>query len=111
MNMIFQRLFGTPKAKTPSVTALPLADIQISLRGALVGCHGVHADRLLYKIDTAKIPAELWSLRSDLHQCIAQVHGEGIAGHRIDALSVVFAGWIPEAQRVKIHPVFKPSKK
>ena len=111
MNMVFQRLFGTPKAKIPPIAKLSLADIQNSLRGALVGCHGVRADRLLYKIDTAKIPAELWALRSDLHQCIAQVHGEGIAGHRIDALSVVFAGWIPEAQRVKIHPVFKPSKK
>lgn len=111
MNMVLQRLFGAPKPKTPPTVGLPLADIQLCLRDALDGCHGVRADRLKYKIDMAKTPAELWALRSDLHQCIAQVHSEGVAAHRINGLSAVFQGWVPGAQLIKIHPDFKPSNK
>ena len=111
MNMVLQRLFGRPKPKIPPVARLALADIQLSLRATLVGCHGVRADRLLYKIDIAKTPAELWALRSDLHQCIAQIHSEGVAAYRINGLSAVFQGWIPAAQLIKVQPDFKPSNK
>lgn len=110
MNMILQRIFGASKPEPLPRAGAPLADIQFSLRETLVGCHGVRADRLLYKIDIAKTPAELWALRSDLHQCIAQDHSEGIAANRINGLSAVFAGWIPAAQLVKIQPTFKPSR-
>ena len=41
MNMVLQRLFGRPKPKIPPVARLALADIQLSLRETLVGCHGV----------------------------------------------------------------------
>lgn len=111
MNMVLQRIFGKPTPKPQPAIGLPLADIQLSLREALVGCHGVRADRLLYKIDVAKTPADLWALRSDLHQCIAQVHTEGVAAYRINGLTAVFAGWIPAAQLTKIHPDFKPSNR
>lgn len=111
MNMVLQRLFGTGNAKKPPVTGLPLAHIQPILRSALVDCRGVRADRLLYKIDIAKSPGELWALRSDLHQCIAQVHGEGVAAYRINGLSAVFQGWVPAAQLIKVQPDFKPSNR
>jgi hypothetical protein len=110
VNTVFQRIFGTSKPESEPASGLPLDVIQVSLREALLGCHGVRADRLLYKIDIAKTPSELWGLRSDLHQCIAQVHTEGIAAHRINELSAVFAGWIPAAQLVKIQQTFKPSR-
>ena len=110
MNMVLQRLFGSSKRKPTPMIGAPLADIQISLRDALVGCHGVRTDRLLYKIDLAKTPAELWALRSDLHQCIAQVHTESVAAERVNDLAGVFAGWVPATQLTKIQPDFKPSK-
>ena len=108
--MILQRFFGAPKTTTPRPAKKPLPDIQHSLRDALTGCNGVSADRLFYKIDVAQTPADLWALRSDLHQCIAQVHSEGIAAQRINQVNAVFAGWIPSAQRLDIQPDFKPSK-
>jgi hypothetical protein len=111
VNMVLQRLFGKSKPKQQAPIGLPVADIQLSLREALAGCHGVRADRLLYKIDMAKTPADLWALRGDLHQCVAQIHTEGVAAYRINGLSAVFAGWIPAAQLTKIHPDFKPSNK
>ena len=109
MNMILQRLFGALTRKPAPISGLPLADIQRNLCEALYECQGVRVDRLLYKINTAKTPAELWALRSDLHQCIAQIHTEGEAAHRINGLSAVFKGWIPGTQLTKIHPDFKPS--
>ena len=107
--MILQRLFGAPSRKPATIPGLPLADIQRSLREVLAGCQGVRVDRLMHKINTAKTPAELWALRSDLHQCIAQIHTEAEAAHRINGLSAVFKGWIPAAHLTKIHPDFKPS--
>jgi hypothetical protein len=111
VNMVLQRLFGGSKPKSQPAIGMSLADIQLNLREALAGCHGVRADRLLYKIDMAKTPGELWALRSDLHQCIAQSHTEGVAAYRINGLSAVFQGWIPSAQLIKIQPDFKPSRK
>ena len=109
MNMILQRIFGASSRKPEPMSGLPLADIQRSLREVLDGCQGVPVDRLMYKINTANTPAELWALRSDLHQCIAQIHTEGEAAHRINGSSAVFRGWISAAQLTKVHPEFKPS--
>lgn len=111
LNLVFQRLFGTPKSGAAQAARLPLANIQLCMREALVGCHSIHSDRLLYKIDMAQTPAELWCLRSDLHQCIAQAQTEAIAAQRINRLGSVFAGWVPAAQLTNIHPDFKPSQK
>lgn len=111
MNFIFQRIFGTAKPQPKPVVGAPLSEIQLSLREALSGCHGVGTDRLLYKINIAKTPAELWALRGDLHQCVAQVHTESVAALRINDVSQIFVGWVPAAQLGKIHPDFKPSNK
>jgi hypothetical protein len=110
VNMVLQRIFGASKRQPKPAIGAPLVDIQHGLREALSGCHGVRADRLLYKIDMAKTPAELWALRSDLHQCIAQVHTESVAALRINDLSLVFTGWVPAEQLTKIQPDFKPSR-
>ena len=62
-----------------------------------------------YKIDFARTPADLWALRSDLHQCIAQVHTESVAAQRINDMASIFQGWVPAAQLTKIQPDFRPS--
>ncbi len=111
MHMVFQRIFGMSTREAKAPVCLPLTDIQLSLREALAGCHGLQADRLHYKIVRAETPAELWALRSDLHQCIAQSHTESVAALRINGLSLVFAGWVPAAQLAAIDPDFKPSQK
>ena len=48
-------------------------------------------------------------MRSDLHQCIAQVHTESVAAQRINELLGVFSVWVRAAQLTKIQPDFKPS--
>ena len=111
MKMVLKRILGASTRQPKPAIGAPLAEIQLSLREALGGCQGVLADRLLFRIDSAKTPAELWGLRSDLHQCIAQVHTESAAALRINGLSHVFAGWVPAAQLAKIQPDFKPSRK
>ena len=111
MNTVFQRIFGASASPTKSVAGAPLADIQACLRSSLDGCSGVRADRLIFRIDSAKTPAELWMLRSDLHQCIAQAHTESVAALRINDVSLIFAGWLPAAQLANIQPDFKLSRR
>jgi hypothetical protein len=110
VNLVLQRLFGASTRKQTRTSGAPLENIQHSLRKTLAGCSGIRADRLLYQIELAKTPAELWALRSDLHQCIAQARTESVAAERINGLISVFAGWVPSAQLSKIQPDFRPSK-
>ena len=110
MNTVLRRIFGASTRPTKPAVGVPLGDIQLSLRASLDGCSGIRADRLLFKINSAKTPAELWALRSDLHQCIAQVHSECVAAQRINDLAQIFVGWVPAAQLANIHPEFKPSR-
>ena len=109
--MVFDCIFGVAARPPKPPIGVPLAEIQLSLREALGGCHGVRADRLLFRIDLASTPAELWGLRIDLHQCIAQAHTESAAAVRINNLNHVFAGWVPAAQLIKIQLDFKPPKR
>ena len=110
MNTVLRRIFGVSARPSKPAVGAPLADIQLNLRDVLRGCEGVRADRLMYKIDNAKTPAELWALRSDLHQCVAQAHTESVAALRINDLSEIFVGWVPAVQLAKIQPDFKPSR-
>jgi hypothetical protein len=83
VNTVRQRIFGAATRRQKPVTGATVAEIQSSLKEVLVDCHGVQADRLLYRIDGARKPAELWALRSDVYQCIAKSHTESVASTRI----------------------------
>lgn len=106
VNMIIQRIFGTPvpapSASTENGTRLSIEQIRHSLHGALHDCQDMRTQRVIYKINMAQTPAELWLLRSDLHQCIARVHSQAIAAERINSLLSVFAGWLPSKQLAPI---------
>ena len=106
MNMVIQRIFGTSisgQSKAEVVTKrVSLEHIRNSLRQTLHDCTDVKAQRVLYKINTAKTAADLWLVRSDLHQCIAQMHSESIAAERINGLISGFQGWLPSKQLTRI---------
>lgn len=119
MTTLIQRIFAYPlrlraRPAAPSSQTqqkLPLAQIKQTLHHALHGCTGVPFQRASYKINQAKTAAELWELRSALHQCIAQVHSERVATARINELVVLFEGWLPASQLLRIEPGFRNSAK
>ena len=116
---LFQRIFSHPLRFSASQGAdhiaaqdkLPMAQIQQALRDALHDCADVRCQRVSYNIGQAKTPVELWALRSDLHQCIAQTHSERVAAARINDIATVFEGWIPASQLARIQPGFRHSAK
>lgn len=101
-----QRIFGTALEDQPKPFAfrpqLPIEQIRRSLHAALHDCTDMRAQRVIYKINIAKTPADLWLLRSDLMQCIAQVHSQQVAAERINNLISVFEGWLPDSQLLRI---------
>ncbi len=119
MTTIFERIFTNPFRQSAShsdstpqaVPRLSMVEIQQALRSAAHDCTDVRGRRIQYKIDHSKTPAELWALRSDLHQCIAQTHSERIATARINDVAAVFEGWIPAPQLIRIQPGFRNSQK
>ncbi|MCZ8255683.1 MAG: hypothetical protein O9327_08475 [Polaromonas sp.] len=107
MNMVIQRLFGiTAPAFSDSgrstASRLPVEQIRESLQALLHDCKDMRSQRVLYKINVAHTPSELWMLRSDLHQCIAQTHTQAEAAERINSLIEVFEGWLPAGQLTRI---------
>ncbi|MEO7887858.1 MAG: hypothetical protein ABI893_09660 [Polaromonas sp.] len=106
MNMVIQRIFGSSVSRLSSPAKpgnrLSVEQIQDSLRTLLHDCDDARTPRLIYKISLAKTPAELWLLRSDLHQCIAHAHTQTEAAERINGLIDVFEGWLPASQLTRI---------
>jgi hypothetical protein len=106
VNTVIQRILGlAAPAFSDSgrpVSRVPVEQIRESLLALLHDCRDMRTQRLIYKVNVAKTPAELWLLRSDLHQCIAQTHSQGEAAERINSLIDVFEGWLPAGQLLRI---------
>lgn len=106
MNTVIQRILGlAAPAFSDSgrpVNRVPVEQIRESLLALLHDCRDMRTQRLIYKVNVAKTPAELWLLRSDLHQCIAQTHSQSEAAERINSLIEVFEGWLPAGQLLRI---------
>lgn len=103
--MAFPSIFAVFKhvpAAPLSPDRLPIEQIRQQLRGVLHDCTGMDAQRVIFKIDLAGTPADLWLLRSDLHQCISRTHNQAEAARRINALLETFCGWIPAIQLSRI---------
>jgi hypothetical protein len=94
-----QTVSGAPDSRT----RLSLDQIRQKMHQTLHDCSAsVGAQRMIFKINLAQTPAELWQLRSDLHLCISRLHGQTEAARRINALLADFSGWIPPTQLVRI---------
>ena len=94
-----QTVSGAPA----SPTRLPLEQIRQQMHLTLHDCSAsVGAPRMIFKINLAESPAELWQLRSDLHLYISRLHGQAEAAKRINTLLASFTDWIPPTQLVRI---------
>ena len=92
------RVVAQPAAPAPA----PLTEVRQRLEMTVQDCQGASAQRLTYKINSAETAIDLWLLRSDLYQCISQVHGQAEADRRINALLDIFSGWMPANQLSQI---------
>lgn len=65
--------------------------------------NSVPALRLRRQIERARSPQELWLLRNDAFQLIAQRHSQHVAAQRIDGLSGLFEEWLDPKQLARIR--------
>ncbi|WP_395058031.1 hypothetical protein [Polaromonas sp.] len=91
------------RRQTAAPDRLSLEQIRERLYAALLDCKDMGAQRVIYRINVAATPSELWLLRSDLHQCIARVHDQAEATRRTNLLLDAFEGWVPSHQ-LKLIP-------
>ena len=106
MTLVLHRFFNHSLAplRMPftSTSRVPIEQIQSQFSMLLKDCSGQRAQRVTYRINGAITADELWQLRSELHQCVSQLHSQAEAARRINSLLPSFEGWIPARQRVKI---------
>ena len=98
------------RQQTAAPARLNLEQIRERLYAALLDCKDMGAQRVIYRINVATSPSELWLLRSDLHQCIARVHDQAEATRRTNLLLDAFEGWVPSHQITPIPESIRDSQ-
>ena len=89
-----------PARSAPSLKNL-LA-IRQAMLACIVDCDTIASERLRHKIGHTQTPQELWMLRNDAYQLIAQRHNQTVAAERINELIGHFEGWVDPKQLVRI---------
>jgi hypothetical protein len=95
--------FGVTKENTKISTS----HIKQALRDVVQDCGDARGHRMQFRINQATTHSDLWALRSDLHQLVAQVHGERLATERINGLVKLFHGLIPNSHLTRIRSGFR----
>ncbi len=91
-----------PRARPKAAHLKDVMAIRAQLLHTIEDCSGVAALRLRRQIERARTPQELWLLRNDAFQLIAQRHDQRTAAQRIDALVKTFDGWLDPKQLARI---------
>ncbi|HMN94450.1 MAG TPA: hypothetical protein PKC60_14570 [Hydrogenophaga sp.] len=99
---VLRLTFGSRHGVVRKPTLRDMATIRRALAGCFEDCLGEAAERLRRRVEQAQSPQELWLLRNDAFQIIAQRHDQGIASERINGLLPVFEEWL---DRRHIGPV------
>ena len=106
MTLVLHRFFGhtLPFLHMPFMGnhRVPVDQIKQQLRALLSDWDDKRAQRVGYRISGALTADELWQIRSELHQCISQLHSQTEAARRINSLLPTFTGWVPARQLVNI---------
>jgi len=106
MTLVLHRFFGhtMPFLHMPFMGdhRVPVDQIKQQFRALLSDCDDKRAQRVSYRISGALTADELWQIRSELHQCISQLHSQTEAARRINSLLPTFTGWVPARQLVNI---------
>ena len=106
MTLVFNRLLNHTisrlRMRFMTTSQAPVDQIQLQFRALLKDCDDLNAQRVSYRVNGAITAEDLWHLRSELYQCISQLHSQSEAAIRINSLLPSFAGWIPALQCIKI---------
>ncbi len=95
--------FRRSKAEAPApATRLTVSQIKLETELCFQEIEGMQADRLRMRVRASQSVQDLWMLRSDIHQLLAQHFNQIEASHRINVLLPCFAGWIPDKQLLRI---------
>ncbi len=97
-SLIGTRMFGASDEQS----RLELPAIQQEMLATLQDCPCDRSGQLEQRIQSARTPADLWMLRSDVHQCISQTYTQTEASARINSLAPLFKGWVPDSQRAPV---------
>lgn len=93
-----------PQAQPRTPHLRDIVAIRQRLLATIEDCvHSVPALRLRRQIEQARSPQELWLLRNDAFQLIAQRHSQHVAAARIDALRQLFEAWLDPKQLARIR--------
>lgn len=79
-----------------------LEQVRRQLYIALEGCDGPVCERLRWRIVEAATAHDLWLLRGEMFQIIADTYYQGEAARRINALLPAFSGWLPERMLTRV---------
>lgn len=92
-----------PRQKPRTARLKDVMAMRQQLMQTIEDCVSVPAHRLRLQIERARTPQDLWMLRNDAFQLIAQRHDQRTAAQRIDALVQCFEGWLDPKQFARVR--------
>jgi hypothetical protein len=78
----------------PAVTS-SIGELRQRSLQAIADCTRQHDERIRVQVGRAANAQQLWQLRGDIYQSIAQKHCEAEAARRLNDLLPAFEGWLP----------------
>jgi hypothetical protein len=87
---------------SPEPRRMKLEQIKQRMLDTLHDCEDPAASRIRYKVGHALAPADLWLIRSDLYQYVANRHNQTEAALRVNHLLPCFKGWVSRTQLSRI---------
>ena len=103
MGALMKWLNGVPAqpAGTPmelhSISELRERSLQV-----LADCARPHDERIRFHLGKAVSAQQIWLMRSEIYQAVAQRHCEAEAARRVNDLLPMFEGWLPPGALTRI---------
>lgn len=79
-----------------------LDEVRRHLCAALQGCDGPVSERMRWRIVEALTAHDLWLLRGEIFQLVADEFHQEEAARRINALLPAFSGWLPDRMLTRV---------
>jgi hypothetical protein len=103
MGALVKWLHSRPQAAQPAErTPAGMEDLRRLCLDALADCVRAQDERARGQLARAATPQQLWLLRCEIYQAVAQRHCEAEAARRVNGLLPAFAGWLPDAALTRL---------
>lgn len=101
MGVLSKWLHSEPPAQE-SAPVFSLVEVRHLALAAVEDCRTSHCERLRTGLSRAHDVRQLFLLRGEIYQAVAQAHCQFEAARRVNDLMPAFSGWVPDWELTRV---------